>query len=222
MVTSAQVLIENGSVGAVKGILFAIRMAKMIDSASSFWVSVVSIGVRHFSAIESCVGIVSGNSHRFDLFRLVGSFFQHHWTLGFVGLGRSITVMRRRSIAIMLGRPISWGRRRIWSGFMISGLVNRSVWSGLMVVWFRGCVWLRFMVSWLVVCWFRRAVRSRSGKVSFSCGWMVWFGLSIMVRLLIGILQVSNSMVDVSAMVRGSMMMRARTVRIEIFGHFVG
>ena len=29
-------------------------------------------------------------------------------------------------------------------------------------------------------------------------------------------------MVDVSAMVRGSMMMRARTVRIEIFGHFVG
>ena len=87
----------------------------------------------------------------------------------------------------MLGRPISWGRRRIWSGFMISGLVNRSVWSGLMVVWFRGCVWFRFMVSWLVVCWFRRAVRSRSGKVSFSCGWMVWFGLSIMVRLLIGI-----------------------------------
>ena len=67
-------------------------------SASSFWVSVVSIGIRHFSAIESCVGVVSGDGHRFDLFRLIRSLFQHHGTLGFVGLGRSITVMRRGSI----------------------------------------------------------------------------------------------------------------------------
>lgn len=210
----------------MKGVLFAIRMAKMIDSASSFWVSVVSIGIRHFSAIKSCVGVVSGDGHRFDLFRLVRSLFQHHGTLGFVGLGRSITVMRRGSITIMLGRPISWGRRRIWSGFMISGLVNRSVWSGFMVVWFRWYVWFRFMVSWFVIGWFWRAIRSGSGKVAFSSRWVVWFGFMVgwffyvMVRLFIRILQVSNSMVDVSAMMRACSMVM--TVRIVIFGHFVG
>ena len=41
---------------------------------------------------------MSGDGHRFDLFRLVRSLFQHHGTFGFVGLGRSVTVMRRGSI----------------------------------------------------------------------------------------------------------------------------
>ena len=44
-------------------------------STSSFWVSIVSVGIRHFPAIESGVGLVSGNGHWFDFFRLVGPLF---------------------------------------------------------------------------------------------------------------------------------------------------
>ena len=73
-------------------------------STSSFWVSIVSIGIGHFPAIKSGVGLVSGDGHRFDFFRLVGPLFQHDWAFGFVGFGRSVTVMRRRSIT----RKIKW------------------------------------------------------------------------------------------------------------------
>jgi len=98
MVTGSQIFVENRSIATVEGVLFAIGMAVMVNLTSGLRIGIMTVRIGYFTTIKGCVSIMRGNSDRFDLFRLVRSFFEHHGSLGFVGMGDSIAVSRWGSI----------------------------------------------------------------------------------------------------------------------------
>jgi len=99
MVTSSQIFIENSPIATVKGVLFAISMAVMVNLTSSLRISIMTVRIGYFTTIKGCISIMRSNSDRLDLFRLVWSFFEHHGSLRFVRMGDSITVSRWGSIS---------------------------------------------------------------------------------------------------------------------------
>jgi len=88
MVASAEILVEDGSVRAVEGVLFSIAVAEMVNCATGFWVGVVSIGVRGFATVERGVGILQCDWHRSDLFDFVRSLGEENRFLRF---GREVS-----------------------------------------------------------------------------------------------------------------------------------
>merc|ERR1719367_858109 len=94
MVTGSKIFIENSSIAAMKGILLSISMAIMVNFTSSLGISIMTVRIGYFTAIKICISVMRCDGHRFDLFWLIRSFFEHHGTLRFVGMRWSITVSR--------------------------------------------------------------------------------------------------------------------------------
>jgi len=57
VVTGAKVLIEEGSIPAMVGVLLAVGVAEMVDLTAGLWVGVVPAQVRFASAVEPCVSL---------------------------------------------------------------------------------------------------------------------------------------------------------------------
>jgi len=55
VVTGAKVLVEEGSVPAVVGVLLPVRVAEVVDLTTGLWVGVVPPLVWLASAVEPCV-----------------------------------------------------------------------------------------------------------------------------------------------------------------------
>lgn len=113
MVTGSQIFVENCSIATMKGVLFAIGMAVMVNLTTGLRISIMTVRIGYFTTIKGCVSIMRGNSDGFDLFRLVRSFFEHHGSLRFVGMGDSIAVSRWGSIG-RLRLVVSRCRGMIW------------------------------------------------------------------------------------------------------------
>jgi len=57
VVTGAKVLIEQGSIPAVVGVLLSVCVAEVVDLTAGLWVCVVPALVRLAPAVEPCVGL---------------------------------------------------------------------------------------------------------------------------------------------------------------------
>jgi len=118
MVTGSEIFIENCSVATVKGVLFSISMTIVVNLASGLRISIMTAGIGYFTAIKSCVRVMGRNSDRFDLFRLIGSFFEHYRSLRFIGVGGSIPIRGWGSIG-WLRLVVSRCGGMIWFWLMI-------------------------------------------------------------------------------------------------------
>lgn len=115
MVTGSEIFIENCSVATMKGVLFSISMTVVVNLASGLRISIMTVGIGYFTAIKSCVRVMRRNGDRFDLFRLVGSFFEHYRSLRFIGVGGSIPIRGWGSIGrLRLMVSCCGGMIRFW------------------------------------------------------------------------------------------------------------
>ena len=93
--------------------------------ATSLWISVVLVRIRHLPAVKRRVRLLSDDHHRLDLSRLVRSFFQKYWTnrlirrcsVGVrrwaVGVNGRLVQARRCSVGVV-GRLVAYIYVRIW------------------------------------------------------------------------------------------------------------
>ena len=108
VIASTQVFVEDCTIRTMESILLAISMTKMIDlkvlqkqifgsenkhswnvtiqtyRTACFWISIVSIRIRHFPAIKSSVCFMSSDGDWFDFFRFIRSMGQHNRSFGLV------------------------------------------------------------------------------------------------------------------------------------------
>merc|ERR1719412_2088648 len=140
-VTGSQVLIKNGPIAAVKGILFSIFMAEMVNLTVSFGISIVPSGIWYRSAVKAGICLRHCNMKWLHRLHLIWSLLQENRANGLV---------------------VDWFRRAIgrgggavgWFRFMIGrlrgvGRLVRSVWFRSMVCWCWRLVWWFRMISWL-------------------------------------------------------------------------
>jgi len=98
VIAGSNVFIENGAIGTVEGVLLSIGMTQVVNLTTCFLVSIEGVIVSA-SAVKGCVGFFSNDFHWTDFFGFVWLVVQKDWSLGLVGL--------RRTIA-RLWRPIGW------------------------------------------------------------------------------------------------------------------
>jgi hypothetical protein len=142
MVTSPQVLVEDGSITAMKCVLFPIRVAIMVNRASCLGISIMTIRIGHLSAIKASVSVMRCDHDGFDIFRFIRPFLQHHWTFGLVMFWRwTVAIGRRRTIAL--------GWWVVTSRLVVHPVGCRGVVRfRLMIVMMGWMVGLGFMICW--------------------------------------------------------------------------
>jgi len=124
VVAGAQVLVEDGPVPAVEGVLLPVSMAEVVDLAAGLRVGVVAVRVGHAPAVEAGVGLGHGDRKRLHRLDLIRAFFQQNRPNRLLvgGLGRGIRLrhVRIRTVGRLGGvvgiRGIGRNRRRVGLG----------------------------------------------------------------------------------------------------------
>jgi len=80
VVAGAEVLVEDGSISALKGVLLTVRVAEVVDLAACFGVRVVTVRVGNSPAVEPCVGLGHADGQLLHGLHFVGPLLQQHWT----------------------------------------------------------------------------------------------------------------------------------------------